>query len=52
MKHPKEVIIHVGTNDISTKSPTEMIKSVSALGEAIMTEDPAIDLTFSEASLR
>jgi hypothetical protein len=52
MKHPKEVIIHVGTNDISTKSPTEIIKSVSGLGEAIMTEDPAIDLTFSELVLR
>ena len=52
MKHPKEVIMHVGTNDISTKSPTEIIKSVSALGEAIMTEDPAIDLTFSEVVLR
>jgi hypothetical protein len=52
MKHPKEVIIHVGTNDISTKSPTEIIKSISALGEAIMTEDPAIDLTFSEVVLR
>jgi hypothetical protein len=28
MKHPKEVIIHVGTNDISTKSPTKIIKSI------------------------
>jgi hypothetical protein len=35
-----------------TKSPTEIIKSISALGEAIMTEDPAIDLTFSEVVLR
>jgi hypothetical protein len=51
-KYPKEVIIHVGTNDISTKSPTEIIKSISALGETIMTEDPAVDLTFSEVVLR
>ena len=51
-KHPKEVIIHVGTNDISTKSPTEIIKSISALGETIMIEDPAVDLTFSEVVLR
>ena len=51
-KHPKEVIIHVETNGKSTKSPTEIIKSISALGEAIITKDSAIDLTFSEVVLR
>ena len=35
-----------------TKSPIEIIKSISALGEAIMTKGPAIDLTFSEVVLR
>ena len=47
-RHLKEVIVHVGTNDIPTKSPTEIIKSISALGEAIISENPAIALTFSE----
>jgi hypothetical protein len=42
----------VETNDKSTKSPTEIIKSISALGEAIITKDSAIDLTFSEVVLR
>ena len=47
-KNPKQLIIHIGTNDLSTKSPTQVIQSISALGETIMTEDPSIDLTFSE----
>ena len=51
-KHPNEVIIHVGTNDIPTKSPTEIIKSISALGEAIESEHPNVALTFSEVVLR
>ena len=51
-RHPKEVIIHVGTNNILTKSPTEIVKSISALGEAIKSEHPNLALTFSEAVLR
>ena len=51
-RHPNEVIIHVGTNDIPTESPTEIIKSISALGEAIKSEHHNIALTFSEVVLR
>ena len=51
-KNLKQLIIHVGTNDLTTKSPTQVIQSISALGEMIMSEDPSIDLTFSEVVLR
>ena len=30
--------------DLSTKSPAEIVKSITALGEAITSENPAIDL--------
>lgn len=51
-KHPKEVILHAGTNDMSNKSPNEIIRFISAHGEAIMSEDPAINLAFCEVVLR
>ena len=42
----------MGTNDIPTKSPAEIIKSISALGETFTSENPGIALTFSEVVLR
>lgn len=50
--NPREVIIHVRTNDIPTKSTKEIIKAISALGETIKSKDPAIALTFSVVVLR
>ncbi len=51
-KHPKQLIIHVGTNDMSTTSAKEITKSISALGDAIIADEPGIDLTFSEVVSR
>jgi hypothetical protein len=51
-KQPSKLIIHVGTNDLSSKSPKEIVTSIAALGDGIKTEDPKIDLTFSEIVLR
>ena len=51
-KQPSQLIIHVGTNDLSSKSPTEIVKSIAVLGDAIKTEDPKIVLTFSEVITR
>ena len=51
-KQPSQLIIHVGTSDLSSKSPTEIVKSISVLGDSIKTEDPEIDLTFSEVITR
>ena len=51
-KQPNQLIIHVGTNDLSSKTPTEIVKSIAALGDAFKTEDPKIDLTFSEVIAR
>ena len=51
-KQPSQLIVHVGTNDLSSKSPTEIVKSISVLGDAIKTENPKIDLTFSEVITR
>ena len=51
-KQPSQLIIHVGTNDLSSKSQTEIVKSIAVLGDAIKTEDPNIDLTFSEVIAR
>ena len=51
-KQPSQLIIHVGTNDLSSKSPTEIVKSIGVLGDAIKNEDPKIDLTFSEVITR
>ena len=51
-KQPSQLIIHVETNDLSSKPPTEILKSVAVFGDAIKTEDPKIDLTFSEVITR
>ena len=51
-KQPSQLIIHVGTNHLSSKSPTEIVNSIAVLGDAIKTEDPRIDLTFSEVITR
>ena len=51
-KQPSQLIIHVVTNDLSSKSPTEIAKSIAVLGDAIKTEDPKIDLNSSEVITR
>lgn len=51
-KQPSQLIIHVGTNDLTSKSPKDIVTSIAALGDAIKTQDPKIDLTFSEVITR
>ena len=51
-KQPSQLIIHVGTNDLSSKSPTKIVKSISVPGDAIKTEDPKTNLTVSEVITR
>jgi hypothetical protein len=34
-KKPKNIILHIGTNDLQRKSPDALIKAVTKLGEAI-----------------
>ena len=51
-KQPSQLIVHVGTNDLSSKTPTEIVKCISVLGDAIKTKNLKIDLTFSEVITR
>ena len=49
---PKHIILHIGTNDLQTKSPDALIKAVTKLGEAITQEISGIELTLSEVITR
>ncbi|CAB4023334.1 Scavenger receptor cysteine-rich type 1 M130 [Paramuricea clavata] len=51
-KKPKQIILHIGTNDLQTKSPDALIKAVTKLGEAITQETSGIELTLSEVVTR
>ncbi|CAB3987388.1 Scavenger receptor cysteine-rich type 1 M130 [Paramuricea clavata] len=51
-KKPKHIILHIGTNDLQTKSPDALIKAVTKLGEAITQEISGIELTLSEVITR
>ncbi|CAB4045510.1 Scavenger receptor cysteine-rich type 1 M130, partial [Paramuricea clavata] len=51
-KKPKHIILHIGTNDLQTKSPDALIKAVTKLGEAITQEISCTELTLSEVIIR
>ncbi|CAB3980376.1 Scavenger receptor cysteine-rich type 1 M130 [Paramuricea clavata] len=51
-KKPKHVIIHSGTNDLNKKPPTQIVKSIRKLGQAIQTENPDTNIIFSELIVR
>jgi hypothetical protein len=43
-KKPNHVVLHVGTNDLQTKSPDALITAISRLGEAITQEGMELNL--------
>ena len=44
---PDEIILHIGTNDLKTKSPETFAESVVNLGNSIKRENNEIKLTLS-----
>ena len=50
-KQPDHIILHVGTNDLRSKSPEVMISTIQKLGDSIQ-EERNIDLTLSEVIAR
>ena len=51
-KKPNHVVLHVGTNDLQTKSPDTLITAISRLGETITQEGNGTELTLSEVITR
>ena len=51
-KNPNHVILHVGTNDLQSKSPDTLITAISKLGEVITKEGRGTELTLSEIITR
>ena len=49
--NPNHVILHVGTNDLQSKSPDTLITAISKLGEVITKEGRGIELTLSEITM-
>ena len=49
---PKQVIIHVGTNDLKTKSPAEIIYNLKNLGYQAKQESPCTDVSLSQIIIR
>ena len=49
---PKQVIIHVGTNDLKTKSPGEIIYNLKNLGNQAKQENPCSDVSLSQIVIR
>ena len=49
---PKQVIIHVGTNDLKTKSPAEIIYNLKNLGNQAKQENPCTDVSLSQIIIR
>ncbi|CAB4024720.1 Furin [Paramuricea clavata] len=51
-KKTNHVVLHVGTNDLQTKSPDTLITAISRLGETITQEGNGNELTLSEVITR
>lgn len=49
---PEEIILHIGTNDLKTKTPTTLAKSIEILGETISKENKDTKICFSEIITR
>ena len=49
---PERIILHIGTNDLKSKSPDILAQSVADLGEAIKRGNKDIKLTFSSIIIR
>ncbi|CAB4044712.1 Furin, partial, partial [Paramuricea clavata] len=49
---PKQVIIHVGTNDLKTKSPAEIIYNLKNLGNQAKQENPRTGVSLSQIIIR
>ncbi len=49
---PKQVVIHDGTNDLKTKSPTEIIYNLKNLGNQAKQENPRTDVSLSQIIIR
>ena len=47
-KNPNHVILHVGMNDLQSKSPDTLITAISKVGEVITKEGRGTDLMLSE----
>ncbi len=49
---PKQVIIHVQTNDLKTKSPAEIIHNLKNLGNQVRQENRPTDVSLSQIITR
>jgi outer membrane murein-binding lipoprotein Lpp len=49
---PSHLILHVGTNDLSGKSPEEIAQNISELGKAATEQVPGLKLSISEIITR
>ena len=52
MKKPDQLILYVGTNDLSDKNSTKIVNGIAEICEIIKTESPATEIVLSEIILR
>ena len=51
-KKPQQMIIHIGTNDLTLKNPTDTIENLDNIRKLVTQHSPQTDLVFSQLLLR